>query len=149
MGSQLTIPCRSFGPNFPPPSGAHLDWVQGKDGDLAQGFSRLTLWSCDLNGHVTGPRTLTPPEIDNRPGRFVSTLVTCYDSTGTPYFRARPLGSDWHGPYALKAVGPEGKRVFAPVPLDAADLGMIVGRAMLQPKKFFPFPANPRDIIPP
>ena len=132
-----------------PPSGARLDWVQGKDGDLAKGFSRLILWTCDLNGHVTGPRTLTPPDIDHRPGCFDSTLVNSYDSTGNPYFRARPQGSDWRGPYALKGLLPEGERVFAAAPLEALDWGKILGRAMVEPKRFYPFPGNSRDVIPP
>jgi len=132
-----------------PPSGARLDWVQGEDGDITKGFSRLILWSCDLNGHVTGPRTLTPPDVDNRPGCFVSAIVTCYDLTGNPYFRARPQGSDWHGPYALKGVLPEGERVFAPAPQELPDWRKVVGRAMVEPKKFYPFPGNSRDVIPP
>ena len=80
-GDSAPTPITRFFPNegmlSVPPSGGRLDWVQGKDGDLAEGFSRLMLWTCDLNGHVTGPRTLTAPDVDNRPGRFVSTLVSC------------------------------------------------------------------------
>jgi len=152
-GDSALVPIRRFFPEegmlSVPPSGARLDWVQGKDGDLAKGFSRLILWTCDLNGHVTGPRTLTPPDIDNRPGCFVSTVVSCYDSTGNPYFRARRQGSDWRGPYALKGVLPEGERVFAVAPLEPPDWGKIVGRAMVQPKQFYPFPGNSRDVIPP
>src|SRR5690349_11973792 len=152
-GDSALIPIKRFFPEegmlSVPPSGARLDWVQGKDGDLAKGFSRLMLWTCDLNGHVTGPRTLTAPDVDNRPGRFVSTLVSCYDSTGNPYFRARPQGSDWRGPYALKGVLAEGERVFGPGPLEASDWGKIVGRAMVEPKKWYPFPGDSRDVIPP
>jgi len=132
-----------------PPSGARLDWVQGQEGDFTKGFSRLILWTCDLNGHVTGPRTLTPPDVENRPGCFVSTLVTCYNAAGNPYFRARPQGSDWRGPYALKGVVPEGERVFATVPGGAPDWSKIVGGGVVQPKAFYPLPASSREPIPP
>lgn len=152
-GDSALTPIRRFFPEegmlSVPPSGGRLHWVQGKDGDLPKGFSRLILWTCDLNGHVTGPRTLTAPDIDNRPGCFLSTIVSCYDSAGTPYFRARPQGSDWRGPYALKGVLPEGERVFGPGPLEASDWGKIVGRAMVEPKKWYKFPGNSREGIPP
>jgi hypothetical protein len=136
-----------------PPAGQRVDCVVGEGGSIPDGYGRLILSSLDLDGRVGATQAVDAPDVDGRPGRFHSAIVSYYDRNANPYFRVRPEGAGWHGPWLVAGVFPEGLKSFpmplAPSPAWRPDWRVIVGRELLEPKKFYPFPNSPVGPIPP
>jgi hypothetical protein len=135
-----------------PPMGQRVDSVVGEDRSASGGYRRLVLSSLDLEGHVGAKRTIDAPDVDGQPGRFISAEVMYYDQSATPYFQVIAVGGDWHGPWLLTGVFPEGLRsVRSPEGTrpDTPDWGRLMGRELLQPKKFYDFPYCRPCPIPP
>jgi hypothetical protein len=135
-----------------PPTGQRVDCVVGEGLSVGKGYRRLVLSSLDLDGHVSATRTVDAPDVDGQPGRFISADVMYYNGSATPYFQVIPVGGDWHGPWLLTGVFPEGLRsVRSPEGSrpDTSDWRRLTGEQLFQPKKFYDFPYCRPCPIPP
>jgi len=131
-----------------PPTGERVDCVVGQEGSISEGYRRLFLTNVDLEGHVGAALTVDAPDLDGRRGCFSSAIVEYYDRGAIPYFRVRPVGAGWHGPWLLAGVFPDGLRAFPMAENSTSELSRLVGK-LLQPKKFYPFPNGPAGPVPP
>jgi hypothetical protein len=137
-----------------PPTGQRVDWVVGERGSVGEGYRRLVLSRLDVDGHVGATQTVDAPDVDGRPGRFISANVMYYDGSATPYFQVTPVGADWHwnGPWLLAGVFPEGLRsVRSPEGSrpDTRDWQRLTGGQLLQRKEFYGFPYVSPSSVPP